>query len=106
MILSSTSCLLYNAERRYYLRYVDGSDGIIDELTRIIWTPLILAYQNGHTEIVKLLLSQPGIEINCKAIFFIDYIDNIPIDFVLIFQFEIICNIIKTAVSYIQFEIF
>ena len=31
-------------------------------------TPLIYASQNGHTEIVRLLLSQSGIEINCKGI--------------------------------------
>ena len=31
-------------------------------------TPLICASSNGHTEIVQLLLSQPGIEINCKNI--------------------------------------
>ena len=31
-------------------------------------TPLLFASKNGHTEIVQLLLSQPGIEINCKDI--------------------------------------
>lgn len=31
-------------------------------------TPLICASFNGDTEIVQLLLSQPGIEINCKNI--------------------------------------
>ena len=31
-------------------------------------TPLIRASRNGHTEIVRLLLSQPGIEINNKDI--------------------------------------
>ena len=29
-------------------------------------TPLIIASDRGHVEIVKLLLSQPGIEINSK----------------------------------------
>ena len=32
------------------------------------WTPLISASEFGRTEIVQLLLSQPGIEINCKNI--------------------------------------
>ena len=31
-------------------------------------TPLHCASENGHTEIVQLLLSQPGIEINCKSL--------------------------------------
>ena len=31
-------------------------------------TPLILASEKGHTEIAQLLLSQPGIDINCKNI--------------------------------------
>ena len=30
------------------------------------WTPLIHSAYEGHKDIVKLLLSQPGIEINCK----------------------------------------
>ena len=38
----------------------------------LIWkfnyTPLIVASSIGYTEIVKLLLSQSGIEINCKDI--------------------------------------
>ena len=32
------------------------------------WTPLIFASFKGHIEIVQHLLSQPGIEINCKTI--------------------------------------
>ena len=32
------------------------------------YTPLIVASSIGYTEIVKLLLSQSGIEINCKDI--------------------------------------
>ena len=31
-------------------------------------TPLIYAALNGHSEIVETLLSQEGIEINCKNI--------------------------------------
>ena len=31
-------------------------------------TPLILAARKGHSEIVETLLSQEGIEINCKGI--------------------------------------
>lgn len=31
-------------------------------------TPLLFAAYKGHTEIVRVLLSQPGIEINCKNI--------------------------------------
>ena len=31
-------------------------------------TPLICASQTGHIEIVQLLLSQPGIDINSKNI--------------------------------------
>ena len=33
------------------------------------YTPLILAARAGHTEIVQLLLTREGIDINCKAIF-------------------------------------
>lgn len=29
-------------------------------------TPLLNASKSGYTDIVRLLLSQPGIEINCK----------------------------------------
>ena len=32
------------------------------------YTPLICASQNGHIEIVQLLLAQPTIEINSKTI--------------------------------------
>ena len=32
------------------------------------WTALIQASLKGHIEIVRLLLSQPGIEINCQNI--------------------------------------
>ena len=38
------------------------------EFKDINYSPLISASQNGHTEVVRLLLSQPGIEINHKNI--------------------------------------
>ena len=31
-------------------------------------TPLFLAVKKSHTDIVQILLSHPGIEINCKDI--------------------------------------
>ena len=34
----------------------------------INWTPLIYASYEGHTEIVRLLISQPGIDINCSIL--------------------------------------
>ena len=33
-------------------------------------TPLHFASQNGHFEVVKVLLTAPSIEVNCKAIEF------------------------------------
>lgn len=33
------------------------------------YTPLIHASENGQTEIVEFLLSQPGVQINCKNIY-------------------------------------
>ena len=41
----------------------------LQNLTRTFnYTPLIYAARNGHSEIVETLLSQEGIEINCKDI--------------------------------------
>ena len=31
-------------------------------------SPMFLAAANGHTEIVRLFLSQPGVDVNCKNI--------------------------------------
>ena len=38
------------------------------EINYLNYTPLIWASEKGYFEIVKELLSQPGIEINCKNI--------------------------------------
>ena len=49
------------------------------------YTSLICASKEGHTQIVQLLLSQPGIEINCKDIWiqksFIKFAFNLALGF-------------------------
>ena len=46
------------------------------------WTPLISAAFKGYTDIVRLLLSQSNIEVNCKAICKMNYSHN-SIDIIL-----------------------
>ena len=38
------------------------------EFIKLLWTALMRASANGHTEIVKILLEQKGIDINAKDI--------------------------------------
>ena len=53
--------ILFFHHIRYYNHFWNS-------ICTINWTPLIYASYQGHLEIVDLLLSQPGIEINCKSI--------------------------------------
>ena len=71
-------------------------------LNQIIFkTPLIIALENGHIEIAKLLLSHPGIEINHKFVSFINNIHKISVIYVLIFQIEIILLYFSLIMPYI-----
>ena len=56
-------------------------------------TPLIYASQNGYAEIVQLLLSQPGIEVNCKGIEIPKFINDICMKFFKRISFEVIYGI-------------
>ena len=38
---------------------------------KLLWTALMMASMNGHTEIVKIFLEQKGIEINAKDAYLI-----------------------------------
>lgn len=49
-------------------------------------TPLIYASEKGHLEIVKELLAQPGIDINCKSILNLKYSSNYNLAFFIQFQ--------------------
>ena len=40
-------------------------------LTKLLWTALMYASVCGHTEIVKILLEQSGIDINAKDVYLI-----------------------------------
>ena len=60
-------------------KYSSNSSPIFNEIEKIFlfikfnlflfnYTPLICASANDHVEIVRLLLAQPGIDINCRDI--------------------------------------
>ena len=74
-------------------------------------TPLHFACKNGYFEIVHLLLSQPGIDINCKTIqiqYFILFKSNIssysnPIFYYIQIQYFII---FKSNISFYSNPIF
>ena len=56
-------------------------------------TPLILASLNGHVQIVQLLLSQPGIDINCKDIWIQKSFIIFKYTYLMRFQIHIFCGI-------------
>ena len=58
-----------------------------------LYTPLIYASENGHAEIVRLLLSQPGIEINCTNILIQRSIIIYQFNYFILFPFSIIFEI-------------
>ena len=70
-------------------------------ISHIYITPLIFASEKGYTEIVRLLLSQPGIDVNCQALSII--LSFIPFQsyFYLYFHFKAIM-ICKFYFFYIQ----
>ena len=41
------------------------------KLFKLLWTALIWASEEGHTEILSMLLEQEGIDINSKDIYLI-----------------------------------
>ena len=40
----------------------------ISNFFKLLWTALLYASNNGHTEIVKILAAQKGIDLNAKAV--------------------------------------